>query len=208
MAKKVDQKAAALAAAQGSGAVFEALNDDIAETTASAEPGEVPAAEAPAANTNSTSTETPKMDTQTFAPTMDINAAAERMRGMMEPKGMVERTQRLAQEASALAKGNLEAMLVSSKIAAQNAGTLGQDVAEFGRKSFEGASEAMKSFAEAKSPTELLRLQSEFARSYMETMFAEGARLSETMVKLTGEALQPVQNQVAANVQKVKSISN
>ena len=147
------------------------------------------------------------MDTETLTPTLDLNVAAERVRGMMDGKGMMERTQRLAQEASELAKGNLEAMMASSKIAAQNAGTLGQDVAELGRKSFEGASEAMKTFAEAKSPTELLRLQSEFAKSYMETMFAEGARLSETMVKLTGEALQPVQSRVAANVEKAKSIA-
>ena len=208
MAKKIDQKAAALAAAQGSGAIFEVLNDDDAQPTApAAKPRYVPAPEAPAADSNS-DTETTKMDTQTFTPTLDLGAAAERMRGMMDSKGMMERTQRLAQEASELAKGNLEAMMASSKIAAQNAGTLGQDVAELGRKSFEGASEAMKSFAEAKSPTELLRLQSEFAKSYMETMFAEGARLSETMVKLTGEALQPVQSRVAANVEKAKSITN
>ena len=215
MAKKIDQKAAALAAAQGSGAVFEALIDDDAQAAAPAEkPRYVPAPEAPVAEiisadqTNSADKEALKMDTQTFAPTMDINAAAERVRGMMDGKAVMERTQRLAQEASELAKGNLEAMMASSKIAAQNAGTLGQDVAEFGRKSFEGASEAMKSFAAAKSPTELLRLQSEFAKSYMETMFAEGTRLSETMVKLTGEALQPVQTRVAANVEKAKALSN
>lgn len=209
MAKKIDQKAAALAAAKGSKTVFAALdNDDKPVAAAAPKPRRAAAPKASTNNTKPAETETKTMDTDTLTPTLDLNVAAERVRGMMDGKGMMERTQRLAQEASELAKGNLEAMMASSKIAAQNAGTLGQDVAELGRKSFEGASEAMKSFAEAKSPTELLRLQSEFAKSYMETMFAEGARLSETMVKLTGEALQPVQSRVAANVEKAKSIAN
>lgn len=223
MVKKLDRKSVALSAAKSSGTVFEALSDATpkstkpARATAPAKPVKPTApvkAAAPAKTAKAApaakphETEIPKMDTETLTPTLDLNAAAERVRGMMDGKGVMERTQRLAQEASELAKGNLEAMMASSKIAAQNAGTLGQDVAELGRKSFEGASEAMKSFAEAKSPTELLRLQSEFAKSYMETMFAEGARLSETMVKLTGEALQPVQSRVAANVEKAKSIAN
>lgn len=228
MARKIDQKAAALAAAKGSQTVFAALDDHDKPVTGAAAkkparaatstkpqraaaPAKPPRAAAPKAqptDTTSAKTETKTMDTETLTPTLDANVVAERMRGLMDGKAVMERTQRLAQEASELAKGNLEAMMASSKIAAQNAGTLGQDVAELGRKSFEGASEAMKSFAEAKSPTELLRLQSEFAKSYMETMFAEGARLSETMVKLTGEALQPVQSRVAANVEKAKSISN
>ena len=217
--KKMDRKSVALSAAKSSGTVFEALKDEpvkaprkpaapakAAVKAAPVKPAAPTPKAAPAAKPQKT--EIPKMDTQTFAPTLDLEATADRVRGLMDGKGMMERTQRLAQEASELAKGNLEAMMASSKIAAQNAGTLGQDVAELGRKSFEGASEAMKSFAEAKSPTELLRLQSEFAKSYMETMFAEGARLSETMVKLTGEALQPVQSRVAANVEKAKSIAN
>lgn len=216
MAKKLDQKSAALVAAQGSGAVFEALNDDEAPAAAEAQaqpqaqagPKPQPAPKADDDNgRDDARTETPKMNTQTFNPAVGMDAVAERMRGMMDGKSVVERTQQLAQEAAELAKGNLEAMLASSRIAAQNAGTFGQEAAELGRKSFEGASEAMKSFAEAKSPTELLRLQSEFAKTYLETMFAEGARMSETMVKLAGEAMQPVQSRVAANVEKVKSIT-
>ena len=215
MAKKVDAKAAALAAAQGSGAVFDALQDET--HPAAPEPGqdeiktEARAEEAVAPTQNEQKDE--PMNAQTFAPAMD--EAAEKVRTMFtganpagfDGKEVLERTQRLAQDAAELAKANLEAMAASARIAAQNAGTLTQDVAAVGRKSFESASEAVKGFAEAKSPTELLRLQGEFARSYMETMIAEGTRMSETIVKLTGEAMQPVQNQMAANAAKVKSIA-
>lgn len=219
MAKKLDRKAAILAAAQGSGAVFEALNDDV---EVQAEPAEQikPAATAAAAAAPEPK-ETPKMSTQ-FAqmemPKVDLNAAADGMRKMFastgikadgfDAKTLVERSQKMASEAAELARGNVEAMAASARIAAQNAGTLSQDVAELGRKGFEGASEAMKSFAEAKSPVELLRLQGEFAKTYMETVMSEGARLSETILKLAGEAIEPVSTRMTANADKVKSLGN
>lgn len=222
MSKKVDARAAALAAAQGSGAVFEVLADDVLADgvpIAAVEPRHdtQPSFEAheSVAPTHDSPEEQPTMNAQTpnaFAPAFDV--AAEKMRNMLGGAGAnfdggqaMERTQRFAQEATELAKSNLEAMAASARIAAQNAGTLTQDIAAVSRKSFENASGAVKGFAEAKSPTELLRLQGEFAKTYFETMMAEGARMGETFVKLAGEALQPVQTQMAANVEKAKSIA-
>ncbi len=160
------------------------------------------------------STQTPRNE----VPQMDMNAAADGMRKVFastgidaknfDAKTLVERSQKMAQEAAELARGNVEAMAASARIAAQNAGTLSQDVAELGRRGFESTSEAMKGFAEAKSPSELLRLQSEFAKSYMETMISEGAKLSETMVKLAGEAMEPVSSRFQVAADKAKSLSN
>lgn len=164
---------------------------------------------APARTQTTNHKETPEMNATTnFAPTLDIETATANVRQMFDGKTVIERSQKMAQEAAELARGNVEAMVASSRIAAQNATTLSQDVAEVSRKGFEGASEAIKGFAEAKSPTELLRLQGEFAKSYMETMIAESARLSETMVKLAGEAMEPVSSRIAANAEKVKTITS
>ena len=154
MGKKMDAKAAALAAAQGSGAVFEALADEPETVAADPRHDEPRADDAPAPNHD----KDPMMNAQTFAPAID--AAAEKMRNMMNGAGgteMMERTTKLGQEAAELARANLEAMAASARIAAQNAGTLTQDIAAASRKSFEDASGAIKGFAEAKSPTELLR---------------------------------------------------
>lgn len=208
MPRKVDQKAAVLAAAQGSGAVFEALADEVEAVEAVAADVAEKTSEAVKAAAEPQQKEEPTMNAQTFAPNFDVAAGTERMRAMFDGKTLVERSQRIAQEAAELARGNVEAMVASSRIAAQNATTIGQEAAEAGRKSFEEASEAIKSFADAKTPSELLRLQGEFARSYMETMIAEGTRLSETVVKLTGEAMQPVQNRFAVAAEKVKSLGN
>ena len=148
-----------------------------------------------------------EMTKNDFMPAMDMTAATDRVKAMFDGKGMMERTSRAAQEAAELAKGNVEAIVESTRIAAQNANTIGQDVAELGRKGFEGASEAMKGFAEAKSPVELLRLQGEFAKSSMETMFSEGARMSEAMVKLMGEAMAPVSNRFAVAAERAKTLA-
>lgn len=220
MAKKIDTKAAVLAAAQGSGAVFEALEHEVDqaasrgfEDVTKAATGDAPAAPDTSGKPDTSSKpdtyskDAHDMNAPSFAPTFDVNAAAANVRTMFDGKTMMERSQRLAQEAAELAKANVEAMVASSRLAAQNVGTLGQDVAELGRKGFEGASEAMKSFAEAKSPVELLRLQSEYAKSYMETMISEGARLSETMVKLASEAMEPVSSRFAAAAEKAKTIT-
>ena len=216
MARKIDEKAAALAAAQGSVAVVEALRDEPEKARPEPKQDKIKPAAAAQVDEASSIKDIPEMNAQTFAPA--IEAATDNVKTMFAKAGMsgngfdapamMERTQKLAQDAAELAKGNLEAMAASARIAAQNAGTLTQDVAAIGRKSFEGASEAMKGFAAAKSPVELLRLQSEFAKTYMETMIAEGTRMSETMVKLTNEALQPVQTQMAATAAKVKSIAS
>lgn len=217
MAKKIDKNAAALAAAQGSVAIH-ALEEEAQQVAAESAPEPrhedvfQPRAEEAAAPIQAKIEDSIDMNAETFAPAIEAaEDAGEKMRTMFganfDGKDVMERAQKVAQDAAELAKGNLEAMAASARIAAQNAGTLTQDAAAVGRKSFESTSEALKGFAGAKSPVELLRLQSEFAKTYMETMIAEGTRLTETLVKLTGEALEPVQSQMAATAAKVKSIA-
>ena len=61
---------------------------------------------------------------------------------------------------------------------------IGQDVAEFSRKSFEDASAAIKGFSEVKSPVDFFRLQGEFARA--STLFAESLALQREQGDRTG----------------------
>ncbi|HEX8381199.1 MAG TPA: phasin family protein, partial [Allosphingosinicella sp.] len=65
----------------------------------------------------------------------------------------IERNTRIAEEMTELSKGNVEAMVASTKVVAKGLETVGQEVAEFSRKSFEDASAALRSFAEVKSAT-------------------------------------------------------
>jgi phasin family protein len=127
----------------------------------------------------------------------DVNAKA---------KEAFERNTKVAEELTELTKGNVEAYVASAKLAAKGAETLGQEVAEFGRKSFEDASAALKSFAEVKSPTDLFRLQSEFARAQFDAFVAESSKFSESVLKLAGEVVQPITSRYAVAAEKAKAV--
>jgi phasin family protein len=136
--------------------------------------------------------------------------AAERMQAALgdvnaRAKDAMERSTRIVEEMTEFTKGNVEAIVASSKAAARGVEALGQEVAEFGRKSFEEASTAVKSFAEVRSPTDFFRLQSEFAKSQFDAMVAESSRVSENMIKLAGEMMEPLSSRYSVAAERVKN---
>ena len=120
-------------------------------------------------------------------------------------RAQIERNTRFAEELTELGRGNVEAFVASTKIAAKGVETLGQEVAEYNRKSFDGASAALKAFAEVKSPTDFFRLQSDFARTQFDAMVAETARFSETVIKLAGDVAEPLTSRYTVAAEKVKA---
>ena len=122
-------------------------------------------------------------------------------------KNQIERNNRVAEEMTELTKGNVEALVASTKVAAKGIETIGQEVAEFGRKSFEEASAALRSFAEVKSPTDLFRLQSEFARTQFDSLVAESSKMSEAMIKLAGEVVEPITSRYSVAADRVKNLA-
>ena len=121
-----------------------------------------------------------------------------------QAKTAVEKSQKLAAEMGDFGKGNIEAMVESSKIAAKGMETMGQDVAEYTRKSFEGMTATLKTMASVKSPTELFKIQSDYARSAFDAAIAQTSKNTEMMVKLTSDAVQPISSRFAVAVEKVK----
>ena len=115
---------------------------------------------------------------------------------------LAKKSQAVAEEFAALAKANVEAMVEAGKIAVEGGKALGQDLIATGRDGVEQASDAIRSLAEAKSPTEYVQLQGEFARASFDRMVAETSKLTEAMVKLAGEAFQPIQNRASANAER------
>lgn len=125
----------------------------------------------------------------------DVNARA---------KAALEKGTKLFEEINEFNKGNIEALVESSKVAAKAAETLGQEAAETARKNYETASAALKSFASVKSPTELFQLQSEYARSAFDAFVAQASKNSETVLKLAGEVVQPLSSRFAVAAEKIK----
>ncbi len=122
-------------------------------------------------------------------------------------KTAMEKSARLMEEMTEISRGNVEAIVASSKVAARGVETLTQEAADFGRRSFEEASSTLKSFAEVKSPTDFFRLQSDFARAQFDAMVAESSKLSEAVIKLAGEVAEPITSRYSVAAERVKTIA-
>ena len=138
-----------------------------------------------------------------------INDRTQAMFGDMNgrAKESVERSTKMVEEMTDLTRGNVEAIVASSKVAARGIETLSQDVAEFGRRSFEEASAAVKNIAEVRSATDFFRLQSDFARTAFDSMIAESSKMSEAMMKLAGEVAEPITSRYSVAAERVKNIA-
>ena len=116
------------------------------------------------------------------------------------------KSQKAVEELSELAKANVEAFVEAGKIAVGGAKAIGQDVVASGRDGIEQASEAVKTLAEAKSPAEFFQIQSELARASFDRFVAETSKLTERVVKLAGEAAEPLQTRASLNAERINTL--
>jgi hypothetical protein len=122
-------------------------------------------------------------------------------------KAHVEKSTKAIEELSDIAKGNVEALVESGKIAAKAMETLGQEAVDYSRKSFEKATASFKSFSTVKTPTEFFQLQSQLLSSSFDEFTKEAAKNSEALLKIAGEVTQPLTARVTVVTDKVKSLA-
>ncbi|MFC3440192.1 phasin family protein [Sphingobium rhizovicinum] len=122
-------------------------------------------------------------------------------------KANVEKSTKAIEELSDLAKGNVEALVESGKIAAKGIETLGQEAVDYSKKSFEKATASIKSFSTVKTPTEFFQLQSQLLSSSFDEFTKEAAKSSEALMKLAGDVAQPLSARVTLVTDKVKSLA-
>jgi phasin family protein len=136
--------------------------------------------------------------------------ATEKMQAMFgdvneRAKAAMAKSSKIVEELTDLTKGNVEAIVASSRVAAKGVEALGQEAVEYGKKSFETATTTFKSFAAVKSPTELYQLQSDYAKTSFDSAVAEASKVSESLVKLTSEIFQPISSRYAVAMEKIKT---
>jgi phasin family protein len=136
-----------------------------------------------------------------FAPFQSIFAEANE-----RSQDLVKRSQKVAGELADLARANVEAVVEAGRVASEGARSIGQEAVSSSRSGFEQAADAIRSLAEAKSPTEYLQLQGDFARASFDRAVAESSRLTESLVKLAGEAFQPLSNRASANAERFNTL--
>jgi phasin family protein len=117
-------------------------------------------------------------------------------------KAAYDKSAELAGEASEFTKGNIEALVESSKIVSENLQDLGKAYADEAKAAFETLTADMKEFAAVKSPTELFQLQSRLIRRNFDSLVAFGSKSSETMVKLANEAIAPLSSRASLAAEK------
>jgi phasin family protein len=144
--------------------------------------------------------------------TVDALPGADRFQSMFADAGersqeMLAKSQKAAGELAEITKANVEALTEAGRIAASAARNIGQDALASSREGIELASTAVKTLAEAKSPTEFFQLQSEFARASFDRAVAEGSKFTEQLVKLAGEAVQPLSNRASVNAERIKELT-
>lgn len=116
------------------------------------------------------------------------------------------KTQQTAEEFAELAKANVEAIVEAGRIYAGGAKALGQDAIASSREGIEQASDAVKTLAEAKSPAEFFQIQSDLARASFDRFVAETSKLTERVVKLAGETVEPLQTRASLNAERINTL--
>jgi phasin family protein len=120
-------------------------------------------------------------------------------------KEAVEASMKSLDDMTEMTRANVDALLASARAATTGVEQMVAHLTEVSKKSFEDATHAMKGIAAAKTPNELMQLNTDFAKAQFDSAVSEYSKLTEMMVKLAGEVMEPVQNQIAIATDKMKS---
>lgn len=151
--------------------------------------------------------------TQKEAPMETVNNVAEKTEAQAKAmftettdraKSALEKGTRLFADINDFSKGNVDAVVESTKIAAKGAEEVARYSTDYAKATVEKFNATARQFASVKSPTEFLKLQSELAKDSVDSFMAESAKFTENYLKLLGEIAQPISNRVAVAAEKLQ----
>jgi phasin family protein len=111
---------------------------------------------------------------------------------------------RTTEEQQKLSKENFDACVQASTIAAKGMQDLGQAWAAYLQGSMQHSAAAAMALMSARSMQEVVSLQSDWAKSCFEKFFAETTRLTEQSVKLTQDAMQPINQRLTVTAETMR----
>ena len=106
-------------------------------------------------------------------------------------------------EASQMNKANVDAVVQASSIAAKGIEQMNREFMNFAQARLEANMNLAKQMFGAKTLREFFDAQTDFARQNFDTMMAESAKMTELSVKVSNEAMEPIQTQTNKTVEKV-----
>jgi phasin family protein len=107
------------------------------------------------------------------------------------------------EEVSKLQKDNWDAMVASSQIWAKGAEVIGKAWMGFAHESMENAASAAKALVGVKTLREAVDLQTDLAKGNFDKFVAESTKISETVVKVANDAMEPIAARMNVNVETI-----
>ena len=117
----------------------------------------------------------------------------------------MEKTTASLSELSAQSKQNLEALTASATAAQKGAEALSAQALSYGKTSWENGVAAAQTISQARSIQELIELQTNFAKSAMETYLSEVTKMTETLTGSVKDSFKPINERVTASVEKFQA---
>ena len=122
-------------------------------------------------------------------------------------KEAFEKSSTMLGDYAEFAKGNVEAVVESGKVLTEGLQDMGTNFVAESRSMFETVSADVKEMAAAKSPTDLIQLQSEMFRKSFDSAVAYGSKNTEAMLKIASDAMAPISGRMTLAVEKVRSVA-
>jgi phasin family protein len=107
------------------------------------------------------------------------------------------------EEMSKLQKDNWDAIVASSQIWAKGAEVVGKAWMSMAQDTLETAATTAKALVGVKSLREAVDLQTDFAKGNFDKFVAESTKMSETVVKVANDAMEPITARVNVTVEKM-----
>jgi phasin family protein len=102
-----------------------------------------------------------------------------------------------------LGRENFAAAAKANRALSEGMQAIGQEILTYARSSLESASQAATALLEAKTLDEVIQLNTDLAKTSLETMLARSAKLSEMGVSVANEALAPWGGRMGATFAKL-----
>ena len=117
----------------------------------------------------------------------------------------IEKSLGALNEVNAHGKRNLEAVVESVTAATRGAETLGAQALAFSKKNWEDGVAAAQSLGAAKSVQEVVEIQTNWAKSSLETYMTELNRWSDTVSASVKDTLKPLNERMTATVERLQA---
>ncbi|MFC5344636.1 phasin family protein [Brevundimonas staleyi] len=151
------------------------------------------------------SAETVKKTIEQATATAKVQAEKFQATGTQALRDGMEKTTASLAELSAQSKQNLEALTASATAAQKGAEALSAQALSYSKSSWESGVAAAQTISQARSIQELIELQTNFAKSAMETYLSEVTKMTETFTGSVKDSFKPINERVTASVEKFQA---